>query len=279
MAHKTMVDGTSYEITGGKTLVDGTAYSIKSGKTLVDGTAYGIEFGGWPDDLDTGLEFLSENSFTLASVNHAWDGTMEYCNSQEGWKIWNGGKIYSGETERGQCIYIRGTGNTTITNGNLYNRFVLGGAGIFCDGNIENILDYATVAAGKHPTMAELCFFSLFKGETELKSAPSLPATTLAEHCYDSMFYGCTELTSLPSLPATTLAKYCYRYMFQNCTKIKLSTDKTGAYTTAYRIPFSGTGTDANYTMDNMFYGTGGTFAGTPTINTTYYLDSSNTIV
>ena len=44
MAHKTMVGGTAYEISGGKALVDGTAYSIKGGKTLVDGTAYEIGF-------------------------------------------------------------------------------------------------------------------------------------------------------------------------------------------------------------------------------------------
>lgn len=45
MAHKTMVDGTAYEIKGGRTLVDGTAYDVKRGKTLVDGTAYEIGFG------------------------------------------------------------------------------------------------------------------------------------------------------------------------------------------------------------------------------------------
>ena len=45
MAHKTLVNGTAYEISGGKPLIDGTAYSIKNGKPLVGGTAYEIEFG------------------------------------------------------------------------------------------------------------------------------------------------------------------------------------------------------------------------------------------
>ena len=44
MAHKTLVNGTSYDITGGKTLVSGTAYSIAGGKTLVGGTGYDISF-------------------------------------------------------------------------------------------------------------------------------------------------------------------------------------------------------------------------------------------
>lgn len=44
MAHKTLIDGTAYEINGGKTLINGTAYEIKGGKTLVGGTVYDIEF-------------------------------------------------------------------------------------------------------------------------------------------------------------------------------------------------------------------------------------------
>lgn len=44
MSHRTLVNGTAYEISGGKTLVNGTAYSIDKGKTLVGGTAYEVGF-------------------------------------------------------------------------------------------------------------------------------------------------------------------------------------------------------------------------------------------
>lgn len=44
MAHKTLIGGTAYEISGGKTLVNSTAYEIKNGKTLVGGTAYEVGF-------------------------------------------------------------------------------------------------------------------------------------------------------------------------------------------------------------------------------------------
>lgn len=44
MAHKTLVGGTAYDITGGKCLVDGTGYSIKKGRTLVGGTGYDVNF-------------------------------------------------------------------------------------------------------------------------------------------------------------------------------------------------------------------------------------------
>ena len=46
MAHKTLIDGTSYSIKTGKTLIDGTVFSINGGKTLIYGTAYGVSFGG-----------------------------------------------------------------------------------------------------------------------------------------------------------------------------------------------------------------------------------------
>lgn len=44
MAHKTLINGTAYEIKGGKTLIGGTAYGIASGKTLVGGTGYDVSF-------------------------------------------------------------------------------------------------------------------------------------------------------------------------------------------------------------------------------------------
>lgn len=42
--HKTLVNGTVYEVKGGKCLVNGTAYSIKKGRTLIGGTGYDINF-------------------------------------------------------------------------------------------------------------------------------------------------------------------------------------------------------------------------------------------
>ena len=54
MAHKTLINGTAYEISGGRTLVNGTGYSIDKGKTLVDGTAYEINFIKRLGKLDVG---------------------------------------------------------------------------------------------------------------------------------------------------------------------------------------------------------------------------------
>ena len=75
------------------------------------------------------------------------------------------------------------------------------------------------------------------------------------------------------------MAAGCYWNMFQGCTNLKLSATKTGEYTLAYRVPTSGDGTTAEEALTNMFISTGGAFTGTPTLNTTYYLSNTNSIV
>lgn len=44
MAHRTKINGTTYEVSGGKTKINGTAYDISKGKTRVGGSAYDINF-------------------------------------------------------------------------------------------------------------------------------------------------------------------------------------------------------------------------------------------
>ena len=285
---------------------------------------------GWPDDLDTALEFSSANPFSISAPKN-WDGKLEYTNGS-GWKMWDGSAIASGEIENNHYIYLRGTGNSKIigTTSNSVKWSIIG-TNIACNGDIDLLLDYSTVKSGNRSAMANYCYtnmfrgctslttapslpattlksycyFNMFFGCTSLTTAPSLPATTLVHNCYTNMFYGCTSLTTAPSLPATTLASYCYSRMFRGCTslttapslpattlktdcysymffdckKIKLSTTASGTYTKSYRIPKIGTGTMVADALSYMFAGTGGTFNGTPEINTTYYLDESNTIV
>lgn len=279
------------------------------------------------------LTFSSPNAFTLATANGAknWDGTLEYCGdlNLDTWHIWDGTTTLKTALMKGDgnVLYLRGTGNTTIT-GNVVvaenHMWELTDSNISCSGNIENLLDYSTVLNNEHPIMADGCFRDLFHGCTSLITAPEFPATTLSAHCYAGtlsgctnlieapelpattlvsncyawMFDGCSSLMTVPKLPATTLAKYCYDHMFQNCISlteipklpvtglaercygymfsgcinIKLSTTKTEKYLVHYRIPSSGTGVTATNALLDMFTGTGGTFAGTPDINTIYYL-------
>ncbi len=120
--------------------------------------------------------------------------------------------------------------------------------------------------------LARACYSYMFSGCTSLTTAPELPATALDYGCYQSMFDGCGRLTTAPELPATTLATFCYSSMFAGCESIKLSETETPEYSIPYSVPSGGDGTTAKYALNNMFVGTGGTFAGTPEINKTYYL-------
>ena len=44
MAHKTLISGTAYSMTGGRELIGGTGYGCKNGKTLIGGTAFTVPF-------------------------------------------------------------------------------------------------------------------------------------------------------------------------------------------------------------------------------------------
>ena len=141
----------------------------------------------------------------------------------------------------GDKVYFRGDNETVSESTKNYYKYVMSGK-ISASGNIMSLLD-------------KTC------------STVNVPA-----YCYYNMFNGCTALTTPPELPATTLANYCYASMFQSCTGIKLSTTQTSYYKKPYRIPSSGTGQAGTGSLAGMFYDTGGTFNGTPAINTTYYL-------
>ena len=221
------------------------------------------------------LTFSSPDPFSISVETPGWDGKL-YCSTDTKiWEEWTGNEVNATEADGIYALYFSGTGNTKIAGGSSYN-WTLNGSSISCTGNIESLLDYETVAAGQHPTMADSCYNYMFNGCTSLTTAPSLPATTLTTRCYYYMFNGCTSLTTAPSLPATTLATRCY-YMFNGCTSIKLAISKSREYDKEYRIPKSGNGVTATSALFDMFAQTGGTFTGTPKINTTYY--TSNTIV
>lgn len=335
------------------------------------------------------LTFSSPNSFTISVRNNTknWDGTLEYSTDKTTWTEWNGASGLSGVSDGVEYVlYLRGTGNTVISGNSSQRGWSLSGE-IYCDGNIETLLDYQTVVNGNHPPMANNCFAYMFYNAYNnfaLKRAPDLPALTLSQYCYYQMFYycagltatpelpattlanscynsmfgycsniitttsvlpattlayqcynnmytnctslitapnilatkcgyescrtmfnactglinapiikftdvvgaqygcfmmfaGCTNLTSLPALSATTLDSYCYGRMFSGCTKIKISETQVDDYQNAYRIPVTGTGIDSSNGLYDTFQNTGGTFTGTPTINTTYY--TSNAIV
>ena len=69
MSHKILVNGTVYEVNGGKCLVNGTSYDIKKGRTLINGTGEDIVFSSVSPILD-------ENDWTtIREVSDAGQGS------------------------------------------------------------------------------------------------------------------------------------------------------------------------------------------------------------
>ena len=180
-------------------------------------------------------------------------------------------------TMKGHCYYYMFSGCTGLTQAPALPATTLAA---YCYEYMFRGCTSLTQAPVLPATTVEIyCYAYMFRGCTGLTQAPALPATTMMNYCYAYMFYGCTALTQAPALPATTLKRECYYNMFQGCTGLKLSSTQTGEYTQEYRIPSSGTGKTATNALSNMFASTGGTFTGSPAINTTYYLSNTNTIV
>ena len=71
-----------------------------------------------PDGISY-LTFSSRNSFTLEVNNSTkhWDGTLEYFASDETWTVWDGTSSLLAEANGSEYVlYLRGTGNTVISN-------------------------------------------------------------------------------------------------------------------------------------------------------------------
>ncbi|MCQ3907299.1 MAG: hypothetical protein MJ219_00620 [Mycoplasmoidaceae bacterium] len=83
------------------------------------------------------------------------------------------------------------------------------------------------------------------------------------------MFYCCSFLASAPSLPDAVLAEGCYSHMFYDCDSLKIkqqdtkTTDDGFVFTCPSNIPAGA--------VEDMFYGTSGSWAGDPTSGKSYY--------
>ena len=102
MAHKTIVNGTVYEVKGGKCLVNGTSYDIKKGRTLINGTGEDIVFSSVSPILD-------END---------WTTIREVSDAGQGSNYWSIGDR--------KAVTLNGTvGHLTLSNYTTY-AFIIG---------------------------------------------------------------------------------------------------------------------------------------------------------
>ena len=153
-------------------------------------------------------------------------GNPDYINLQTSfdgtsWTPYNIGDTIT-VPKAGGKVYFKAVGQNgrLATSPENYHKFDFIGQ-FEASGNVNSLLEEDEETAR---TMSlenrEFCYAYLFS-DTNLATAPELPATTLAFGCYAFMFHNCVYLTTAPELPATTLADVCYYNMFSGCLNLK----------------------------------------------------------
>lgn len=101
MSHKTLINGTAYEIGGGRALSASTAYNIKLGKTLVGNTAYTIPFTPDPitiiDQTTSYYTWTATRGVTMKTGRIQWASMAYYC------CYWEDGNMYIGRNVSITC--------------------------------------------------------------------------------------------------------------------------------------------------------------------------------
>lgn len=190
------------------------------------------------------FEADGEQTVAITKVGSAPAITMQYSYDGKTWDAWDLSALpFGGSTK----VYVRGFGNVNFASYNTRNTFTFGtDAYVYVSGIAEALLDGENEVAEyskrytfsllfnnqtalreadglrfEAMTNSEACYQSMFKGCSNLLSAPELPATILGYSPYRSMFSGCTSLVKAPSiLPTTTLSGWAYAYMFQGCSSL-----------------------------------------------------------
>jgi hypothetical protein len=116
-------------------------------------------------------------------------------------------------------VKFRGSGRNSLFSSSVEdNRWIIESEdnNVIVDGDFNALLDYEeSVIIGENAFS-----YLLYNNESISTVNATLPSTVLAERCYYSMFRGCSNLLEAPNLPATELIKYCYYYMFYGCTSL-----------------------------------------------------------
>ncbi|MCQ3908972.1 MAG: hypothetical protein MJ200_05675 [Mycoplasmoidaceae bacterium] len=185
-------------------------------------------------------------------------------------------------------MYVRNTKDTLSLNAAHYFKFLIAENNeIKASGNVNSMINYSDltnhcyhsmfyecqglISAPKLPStkLADYCYNNMFADCGALNTAPELPATNLTEGCYRTMFARCVSLFSAPLLKINYLARFCCHSMFMNCSDLYIKENNETAVDplvldlTNITVP--------EYSTEDMFSGTSGSFSGTPQQGNKYF--------
>lgn len=219
-----------------------------------------------PEPLGEGVIFTAQASSSSVTFNKQGTPTelqLEYQTTlsdvTSSWQDYTLGTTIDLSPNDKVSFRNKGTQTITQTTAN-YHYFTMAG-----EIKAENDLTYLFSSAGGVDTIAEYGCYKMFNNCSALTEMPDLNATNIGSNGYANMFEGCTKLKTIKPLNATTITNYSYKEMFKNCSKLLIT--ETEGETSFLTMP----ATAPINAGDNMFVGTGGTFVGTPTANSSYF--------
>ena len=234
--------------------------------TLIKSTSNVTGSAPVPEPLGEGLLFTAQASSSSVTFNKQGTPTelrLEYQTTlgdvTSSWQDYTLGTRIDLSANDKVSFRNKGTQTITQTDAN-YHYFTMAG-----EIKAENDLTYLFSSTGGVDTIAEYGCYKMFSGCTALTEMPDLSATNIGANGYANMFEGCTKLKTIKPLNATTITNYSYKEMFKNCSKLLIT--ETDGETSFLTMP----ATAPSNAGDNMFLGTGGTFVGTPTANSSYF--------
>lgn len=234
--------------------------------TLIKSTSNVTGSAPEPEPLGEGLLFTAQASSSSVTFNKQGTPTelqLEYQTTIQdvtsSWQDYTLGTTIDLNANDKVSFRNKGTQTITQTDAN-YHYFTMTG-----EIKAENDLTYLFSSTGGVDTIAEYGCYKMFSNCSALTEMPDLNATNIGANGYANMFEGCTKLKTIKPLNATTITNYSYKEMFKNCSKLLIT--ETDGETSFLTMP----ATAPSNAGDNMFLGTGGTFVGTPTANSSYF--------
>ena len=154
----------------------------------------------------------------------------------------------------------------------LYNGSEVAGSGVARLFSPSGIVDASAVIVQKGP-LGVREFDRVFANCTSLQYPFPLPANRAEIPEMLNMFDGCTSLKAIPLIHGSYYGSYYCWEVFNGCTSLQVSTTRTTTCPYIYPLFPDGPVTGESGGLTNMFANTSGTFTGTPTANTIYYVN------
>lgn len=170
MAHKTLISGTGYDVSGGRELIGGTGYAKKKGRVLVNGTGYDIPFS-------IGIPLSTVALGDILMLNENGSPVPFY--------------VCKHDYESG----LNGAGRTLLVRKDCYDMRIFGYSNTYSGGSLDKWTSETYVAlldAGVRTEMEKTTFYS---NETTIQRAAFQLSAT--EYGFSSGIYA-VEGTALP---------------------------------------------------------------------------------